>query len=199
MTAENLTCLHVANPWSKNAAPSQDERGRSIHGLLLFATRSTEETAVSFTQKARHALQRAALVVENTRLKLLSDDEKRALLALLRGVSLADGVLSAAEHDALTALAEKLGVPLATVSELSQHEAVTRLARSPRVLRLACLVVADTFFVDGDFDESEKDFVLSFGVTHGLSSNPLQDAVESLRARKLDDAIAEWSADIDKA
>jgi tellurite resistance protein len=151
---------------------------------------------VSIQKRAKNALQKAAHLVENARVKRLSVEEKRALLAMLRGVSLADGVLAAAEHDALQSLATRLDVPLATISEISVKAAVERLARSPRVLALACLVVADTFFVDGDFDPSEKEFVASFAKTHGLSTNPLHDAVEKLRRQKLDDAVSEWSDSI---
>jgi tellurite resistance protein len=151
---------------------------------------------VSLTQRTKGVLAKAAHVIENARLKLLSDEEKRALLAMFRGVSLADGVLAVSEHEALEDLASRLDLTLASVGELSLPAAVERLARSPRVLTFACLVVADAVFVDGEFGEAEKEFVTSFATRFGLSSNPMQAAVDVLRQQKLDAAITEWAESI---
>lgn len=138
--------------------------------------------------------QRIGSTLQNARIARLGDEEKRATLTLLYGVALADGVLSAGEDEALHKVAAKLGATLSKDQRLP--EAVAVLAKKPAALKLACLVVADAFFADADYDAAEKDFVSSFGTRFGLPANPLQDAVDSLRKRKFDDAVEEFAKSI---
>ena len=146
-------------------------------------------------QFAARLVERLDNTVQNARLTRLRDDEKRAVLTLLNAVALSDGVLSAAEDAAITKAAVKLGVNLA--KDLALHEAVAVLAKKPGALKLACLLVADAFFVDGDYDAKEKEFVASFSERFKLAANPLKDAVEKLRRKKLNDALADWNEEIE--
>ena len=148
-------------------------------------------------QFAARLVERLQNTVQNARLTRLRDDEKRAVLTLLNAVALSDGVLSADEDSAMAKAAAKLGVNLS--KELALPEAVAVLAKKPAALKLACLLVADAFFVDGDYDAKEKDFVSSFSDRFKLGTNPLKDAVEKLRRKKLDDALADWNNEIETA
>jgi hypothetical protein len=139
-------------------------------------------------------VQRIGSTLQNARIARLGDDEKRATLTLLYGVALADGVLSAGEDEALHKVAAKLGATLSKDQRLP--EAVAVLAKKPAALKLACLVVADAFFADADYDAAEKDFVSSFGTRFGLPANPLQEAVDALRKKKLDEAVEEFAKSI---
>jgi tellurite resistance protein len=126
----------------------------------------------------------------------LEPEEKRALLSLMHVIITVDDELSVAELSELTKLEDKLGVGFDEL--LAAPEAVAVLARSPRTMKLACLMVADAFFVDGDYDAGEKVFVENFATRFGLSDNPLRAAVEQLRTRKMDDALADWNHEINK-
>jgi tellurite resistance protein len=127
----------------------------------------------------------------------LEPEEKRAVVALMHAVVTADGELSIAELAELNGLEKKLGV--IDNDRLDPPEAVAVLARNERALKLACLVVADAFFVDGDYDETEQAFVADFASRFGLPMNPLQQAVEVLRKRKIDDVLADWNHEINKS
>ena len=146
---------------------------------------------MSFASRLVERLQRT---VQNARVKRLADDEKRAILVLLHAVAVADGVLSTGEDDAMAKAASQLGVSLP--KDLALPDAVALLSSHERALDLACLLVADAFFVDGDYDAAEKEFVASFGKRFHLSENPLQAAVDALRQKKLDAAVEEWSRSI---
>lgn len=148
-------------------------------------------------QFAARLVERLGNTVQNARLTRLRDDEKRAVLTLLNAVALSDGVLAAAEDAAINKAAQKLGVNLS--KDLALPEAMAVLAKKPAALKLACLLVADAFFVDGDYDDQEKAFVASFSERFKLAANPLKDAVEKLRRKKLDDALTEWNDEIEKS
>lgn len=139
-------------------------------------------------------VQRIGTTLQNARIARLGDEEKRATLTLLYGVALADGVLSAGEDEALHRVAAQLGATLSKEHKLA--DAVAVLAQKPATLKVACLIVADAFFADGDYDATEKEFVSSFGTRFGLPANPLQDAVEALRKKKLDAAVEEFAKSI---
>lgn len=147
-------------------------------------------------QFASRLVERLGNTVQNARLTRLRDDEKRAVLTLLNAVALSDGVLSASEDAAINKAAMKLGVNL--TRELALPEAVAVLAKKPAALKLACLLVADAFFLDGDYDAQEKAFVASFSERFKLPENPLKVAVEALRRKKLDDALADWNKEIER-
>src|SRR5687767_4209893 len=106
---------------------------------------------------ASRLVQRVTGAVKNARFARLGDNEKSAVVRLLHGVAMADGVLSSTEIDELKRVAATLGVK--AESSLSLPDAVSALAKNPRSLQLACLLVADAFFVDGDYDASEQKFV----------------------------------------
>lgn len=146
---------------------------------------------MSFTSRL---VERIQSTVQNARVARLGDDDKRAVMTLLYGVALADGVLSAGEDATLHNVAAKLGTTLSKDQRLP--EAVNVLAKKPAVLKLACLIVADAFFADGDYDGAEKEFVSSFGKKFALPDNPLQDAVEALRKKKLDAAVEDFAKSI---
>ncbi len=146
---------------------------------------------------ASRLIQRAATALQRARISALGQDEKQALHHLLTGVALADGVISADEQRVLDDAATSLGVAsTSSVANEGLPAAVATLAKHPRTLRLACLVVADAFFVDGDYDTAEKEFVASFQQRFALPENPLRDAVLSLRKQKLDAALEQWNRDI---
>ena len=147
-------------------------------------------------QFAARLVQRLQNTVQNARLTRLRDEEKRAVLTLLNAVALSDGELSVEEEAAINKAAMKLGVNLSR--DLALPEAVAVLAKKPAALKLACLLVADAFFVDGDYDAQEKDFVASFSERFKLAANSLKDAVEKLRRKKLDDALTDWNEEIEK-
>jgi uncharacterized tellurite resistance protein B-like protein len=145
---------------------------------------------------ASRLVQRVATALQRARVGALGAEEKHALVQLLGGVARADGVISADEQRVLDDAARALGVS-AELDEADELDtAVATLARHPRTLRLACLVVADAFFVDGDYDGDEKEFVTSFQQRFSLPANPLQDAVEALRKQKLDAALDVWNREI---
>lgn len=146
---------------------------------------------MSFTSRL---VERVQSSLQNARVARLGDEDKRAVMTLLYGVALADGVLSTGEDAALQDVAAKLGTSLSKDQRLP--EAVSVLAKKPAVLRLACVIVADAFFADGDYDGAEKEFVSSFGKRFALPDNPLKDAVEALRKRKLDAAIEDFAKSI---
>lgn len=148
-------------------------------------------TTTSFTSRL---VQRISSSMQNARLSRLGDDEKRALLTLLYGVALADGVLSAGEEESMQKVASKLGTALSKEHKLP--EAVAVLAKRPAALKLACLVVADSFFADGDYDGAEKEFVTSFQQRFNLGENPLKEAVEALRKKKFEAAVEEFARNI---
>jgi uncharacterized tellurite resistance protein B-like protein len=139
---------------------------------------------------------RLQLALENVRLHALPESEKKAVLVLCHGVALADGELAAHEQEALEALAKRVGVDSHAMTSLSLEAAVEHLATQPKALRLACLVVADAVFADGDYDDAEQKFVASFQERFKLPGNPLRDAVEALRKHKLDAALSEWNESI---
>jgi len=145
---------------------------------------------------ATRLVQRLANAVLTTRAGRLGDDEKRAVLALMNAVVLSDGVLSPEETSAMSAAAQKLGV--AQVKELALPDAIATLVKRPAALKLACLLVADAFFVDGDYDASEKAFVASFSKQFNLAENPLKTAVENLRRQTLEAALATWNAELEQ-
>ena len=149
------------------------------------------DEAMTFTARL---VQRIGSTLQHARVARLGDDEKHATLTLLYGVALADGELSPREDEALHKVAAQLGTKLSQDQKLA--DAVAILAKKPSVLKLACLVVADAFFADADYDKAEKEFVSSFGTRFGLPANPLQDAVESLRKKKFDEAVEEFAKSI---
>ena len=73
---------------------------------------------------------------------------------------------------------------------------VAILAAKPAHLELACMVVADVVFADGDYDSGEQAFVDQFAAKHHLPANVLAEAVARLRQRKLDEALEHWHAEI---
>lgn len=146
---------------------------------------------------AARLIARLSNTLQNARVQRLRDDEKRAVLTLLQAVALSDGVLAAAEDEEIKKTAHTLGVSLS--KDFALPEAIAVLAHRPAALKLACLLVADAFFVDGDYDAQEKAFVASFAARFKLSANPLAEAVEQLRNKKLDDALADWHEEIARA
>ena len=131
---------------------------------------------------------------QDQRLAKLTYEERRSVLTLLHSVAVVDGELSAAEADALKELGLKLAIKAS--ERLGLPEAMTILAANENALRLACLVVADAFFADGDYDDAEQKFVTTFAERFKLPANPLRAAVESLRKHKLDAALADWNHEI---
>jgi uncharacterized tellurite resistance protein B-like protein len=134
---------------------------------------------------------------QDARLQKLPYEEKRSILTLMHSIAIVDGELSAGEADALKELGLKLGVKIS--ERLGLPEAMAILAANPPVLKLACLVVADAFFVDDDYDDAEQKFVATFAERFKLPENPLRDAVEELRKHlrdKLDRALADWNHEI---
>ncbi len=131
---------------------------------------------------------------QDARLKKLGHDEKRSVLTLLYSIAVVDGELAAGEAEALKDLGLKLGIKLG--ERLGLPEAVAILAAHPPALKLACMVVADAVFVDGDYDDAEQKFVATFAERFKLPENPLRDAVEALRKHKLEAALSEWNHEI---
>ncbi len=138
-----------------------------------------------FADRLRHA-----------RISRFAAPEKRALVRLAHGLALVDGDLAGAELAAARALATDLGVDLDDARALGLPEAVAILAAKPAHLELACMVVADVVFADGDYDAREHAFVDEFAAKHNLPANVLAEAVARLRQRKLDEALEHWHAAI---
>lgn len=131
---------------------------------------------------------------QDARLGSLLEQEKRAVLTLMHSVALVDGELAMGETEALKNLSLKLGINMG--EWLGLPEAMSILSKNPRALKLAALVIADSFFVDGSYDDAEQKFVENFAQRFQLPENPLREAVESLRKLKLEEALNDWNHEI---
>jgi uncharacterized tellurite resistance protein B-like protein len=117
------------------------------------------------------------------------DDERRALLRLFYEVITADGIIGADELTAIEAAAADFGVPLPEVLRLHLPEAMALLRARPRHLKVACLLVAPAFLLDGDLDKSERAFLDTLSTTYNIPDDALRAAVDVLRQQRLDDAL----------
>jgi hypothetical protein len=134
--------------------------------------------------------------LRHARIARFAPPEKRALVKLAHAIAVVDGELAGAELDAARALATALGIDLDDARALELPEAVELLEAKPGHLELACLIVADVVFADGDFDAGEQAFVRDFAAKHHLRHNVLAEAVQRLRKQKLDDALEQWHSEI---
>jgi len=123
------------------------------------------------------------------RAKRWANDERRALLRLFYDVITADGIISANELAAIEAAAVEFDVPLRDVMHLQLPEAMAVLRKNPAHLKLACLMVAPVFLLDGDLDESERAFLQKLSTTYQIPDDALRTAVAAARAQRLDDEL----------
>jgi tellurite resistance protein len=144
---------------------------------------------MSLWNKLTHRLRHA-------RIARFAPAEKRALVKLAHAIAVVDNELSGAELAAAADLARALGVTFEEARDLDLADAVELLEAKPAHLELACLVVADVVFADGDYDAGEQAFVRDFAAKHHLRENVLAEAVQRLRQQKLDDALERWHDEI---
>lgn len=116
-------------------------------------------------------------------------DERLALLRFFYDAAIADGVIAAAELEALEAAAATYHVGLSEVVKLDRERALATLNKNPAHQKTACLLVADVFFSDGDLDTAERRFIDELSTTYQIPDAVLKDVIERRRRQSLDAAL----------
>jgi uncharacterized tellurite resistance protein B-like protein len=116
-------------------------------------------------------------------------DERLALLRFFYDAVIADGVIAAAELEALEAAAATYHVGLSEVLKLDLAHAVATLQKNPARQKTACLLVADVLFSDGDLDVAERRFIDELTSKFHIPRPVLQDVIERRRRQSLDAAL----------
>jgi uncharacterized tellurite resistance protein B-like protein len=121
--------------------------------------------------------------------KRWSADERLALVRFFYDAVTADEVIAAAELEALEAAAATYQVGLSDAVKLDQARAMATLTKTPAHLKVACLLVADVFFSDGDLDVAERRFIDELSTKYQIRDAVLKDVIERRRRQSLDAAL----------